>query len=139
MPNGTRRGRHWPGRVGSLLALVWCTSTATFAQDAAPSAEKGKELATRLCRGCHLVDDAADQADSRRYPTFRSIATKPGQTSEGIAAVLIKPHPPMPDIQLTRMEIENIIAYLDALRSDNALPPLLPPTGGAKPTLPSKS
>jgi cytochrome c len=139
MPNGTLRGRHWLGWAGSLLALVWCASTATFAQVAEPSADKGKELAVRLCSGCHLVDNAAGQAIPVGTPTFRSMATKPGQTGEGVAAVLIQPHPPMPDIHLSRMEIEDIIAYLDALRSDEALPPLRPPTGGAKPTLPSKS
>jgi mono/diheme cytochrome c family protein len=45
----------------------------------------------------------------------------------------------MPDIQLSRSGIDNIIPYLDELRAEQSLPPLQPPTGGGKPTLPSKS
>jgi cytochrome c len=60
-------------------------------------------------------------------PSFRGIANKTGQTGKHIEDVLIKPHQPMPDMQLSRDEIQNIISYLETLRTDKSAPPLLPP------------
>jgi len=99
---------HWLAVTSVHLALLCCASAAVIAQVAEPSAEQGKELAIRLCRSSHLVDNAAGQAVPAGTPTFRGIAIKPGQTAEQIAAVLIQPHAPMPDIQLTRAEIDSI-------------------------------
>jgi cytochrome c len=135
--NSTRK--RWVVMVGLHLAFLSCTSAPTTAQANQPSAERGKELAVRLCKNCHLIDNAAGSSVPAGSPTFRSMATAPGQTSERILSVLIRPHAPMPDIQLSRAEIDNIIAYLDMFRAEQSLPALLPPTGGAQPTLPSKS
>lgn len=130
---------HWFAVAGVHIALAWGISATAIAQVAEPSARQGRELAIRLCRNCHVVDNAAGQAVPAGTLTFRGMATKPGQTGEQITAVLIQPHAPMPDIQLTRAEIDNIIAYLDALRAEESLPPLLPPAGAPKSTFPSKS
>ena len=114
--SGSKQSRvHWFAVAVVHLALVWCASATASAQVAEPSAEKGRELAIRLCRSCHLIENASAQAVPAGTLTFRGMATKPGQTVEQITAVLIQPHAPMPDIQLTRAEIDNIIAYLDAL------------------------
>jgi hypothetical protein len=53
--------------------------------------------------------------------------------------VLVQPHAPMPDMQLTNDEMLDIIAYLDSLRSDKAAPSLLPPGVVAKPRYPAPS
>ena len=132
------RGR-WPAVAGLAFALIGCASTTTVAQDAQPSIERGKDLATRLCRNCHLLDGATTQAVPVGTPTFRSMATAPNQTRERVVSALMQPHVPMPDVQLSRTEIDDIIAYIDALRADRSLPPLLPPAGAPKPAFPSKS
>jgi cytochrome c len=125
--------------VGLHLAFLSFASASVTAQEDQPSAERGKELAIRLCKNCHVIDTAARNSVPVGMPTFRSVAIAPGQTRERILTALIQPHVPMPDIQLSRSEIDNIIAYLDELRAEQSLPPLQPPTGGGKPTLPSKS
>jgi cytochrome c len=106
-------------------------SDASNAQGAppAPSAEVGLKLSETLCQTCHLISDAVPgKAVTVGIPSFRGIANKPGQTGKAIELVLIKPHLPMPDMKLTNAEIQDIIAYLDSLRTDKSGPTLLLPS-----------
>lgn len=73
------------------------------------------------------------------FPPLRAIANLPGQTATRIMNVLIKPHVPMPDMQLSRQEMLDIVAYLDTLRTDKSAPSLLPPKQGGKPKYPEPS
>lgn len=56
-----------------------------------------------------------------------------------IVGVLMAPHPPMPNINLSRDEIGDIVAYLQTLRADQTLPHLLPAPkeGTPKPKFPA--
>ena len=108
--------------------LMSAVSIEARAQDeAGPSPEKGYELAERLCKNCHLIEENAAAVTPIGVPTFRGIANRPGQSGQHITNVLIQPHRPMPDIHLTSEEIENILSYLETLRADKSLPPLLSP------------
>jgi cytochrome c len=132
---------------GRRVAMTFAAVTATclwavqvHPQDIVPgSAETGASLANRLCTSCHLTNETAGNAFPAGVPTMRGIANKPGQTGRHIAGVLMAPHSPMPNINLSREEIGHIIAYLQSLRTDKSLPPLLPgPTEGTpKPKLPA--
>jgi len=102
-----------------------------------PSAEKGYQLAAKFCKSCHLIDGNSADTAPVGPPPFSWIANKAGQTTDRIKGSLIQPHPPMPDMHLSNDEIMNIIAYLDTLRSDDSVPPFLPPEGEAKPKYPS--
>ncbi len=120
------------------IAMILCVATlvqtvasrvASTPQASEPSAEQGYLLSQRLCQGCHVISNDKQASAIIGIPTFRSIADRPGQTSERIKRLLIKPHAPMPDMHLTIDEIMHIIAYLETLRTDRSSPPLLPPTG----------
>ena len=132
------------GCAGPFIAVV-ILSTAVASrpvsaeEKAAPSPEKGYELAQRFCQGCHLTEDKAGATIPVGVPTFRGIANRTGQTGQRIMNVLIQPHAPMPDIRLTGEEILDIIAYLETQRTDTSIPPLLPPTGSPKPKYPQPS
>ncbi len=104
-----------------------------------PSADGGRDLADKLCTGCHLI--AGDGATTAQVgpPPFKSIANKPGQTVDRIKNALMQPHPPMPDMQMTNDEMLDIITYLDTLRTDKSAPSLLPPGVVAKPRYPAPS
>ena len=105
-----------------------------------PNADRGLALADQLCSGCHIVSPKQTSSAGAGIPSFRAIANRPSQTSAHIANVLIKPHAPMPNMQLSRYEIMDIIAYLDQLRSKDAgLPLLKRPKGGGKPKFPRSS
>jgi mono/diheme cytochrome c family protein len=82
----------------------------TFAADAA----KGEVIAKRWCAACHLVTPDQTRANSDA-PSFASIAHKI-KSSKALTAFLTDPHPIMPDMNLTRDEIADIVAYIGTLR-----------------------
>jgi mono/diheme cytochrome c family protein len=82
-----------------------------------PDPKSGKTIAEKLCVGCHIVGEEASGASvPADVPSFTRIASKPGQTAQAIAGAIVVPHPPMPQIQLTREEIGDIAAYILTLR-----------------------
>lgn len=119
------------------VAACFATSQGAFAQSAQPSAVRGHQLALRLCSGCHVVDDAGNPAVPAGIGAFRGIANRPEQSAERVSNVLILPHLPMPNSQLTRDEILDILAYLETLRTNPDVPPLITPAG-PKPPIPLK-
>ena len=126
--------------VAAALAVTAGVGPALAEEDPTkkvPSAEDGKVLAGKLCGGCHLTGTERNGAAPVGPPPFVSIANRAGQTAERIEGALIQPHPPMPDMQLTKEEMRDIIAYLDTMREDRSSPLLAPPTP-EKPKTPSK-
>ena len=121
-----------------LWAVAWLAFAIlpVSAQDAQKTrAEKGEVLAQKLCANCHVLPGASPADVPAGIPTFRAIANKPGQTGDHIAQVLIQPHAPMPDLQVSREEIADILAYLETLRTDPAAPAIAPPADiGPTPT-----
>ncbi len=77
-------------------------------------AAAGKEMAERWCAECHMVSPDQQQA-SADVPTFMEIARAVEGDFAVLEAFLIDPHPPMPDMSLTRQEIRDIIAYFGTL------------------------
>lgn len=110
----------------ALALFCLLTGSAHGQEIVSGSPDKGALFADRFCSNCHLMDDGSGNAVPAGIPTFRGIANKPGQTGMHIVGVLMAPHPPMPNINLSREEIGDIIAYLQGLRADQTLPPLLP-------------
>jgi hypothetical protein len=49
-------------------------------------------------------------------PTFQSIAERSPEAIDALRAFLMDPHPPMPDLSLTRQEIRDLLSYIDSLR-----------------------
>jgi mono/diheme cytochrome c family protein len=124
--------------VGALAVLSVSRSALT-AEQAIPSPDRGHALAQRLCQGCHVIADSKQPSAIAGVPTFRSIANQPGQSGERIKGILIRPHVPMPDMHLTNEEITDIITYLETLRTDKSIPPLLSPTLPSPPKQPQRS
>ena len=124
-----------------LLVAALLTHQAANAQTATPpqgpSPQAGRELSEKLCNSCHLIGGEASTPAPVGPPSFASIANIPGMTAEHIRNVLIKPHTPMPDMQLTNIEMLNIISYLQTLRTGKDLPPMLPPNEQEKMKFPA--
>lgn len=77
-------------------------------------AEHGEQLAKQWCSSCHLV--AAEQtigADSA--PPFETIAKNSAISSGELRAWLADPHPPMPNLDLSVREIDDLTAYVMSL------------------------
>ena len=122
--------------MAALVAGISFQGSRVLAQTFEPSASRGRELAVRLCANCHLVD--AGKSAPEGIGTFRGIANRPGQSADRISNTLILPHMPMPDTQITREEIQDILAYLETLRTNPDVPRLIAPPS-TKPEVPSKT
>lgn len=107
-------------RRGCLAVLAGAMIVGAFAGVASaqihPDAKTGREIAEKLCVGCHIVGaEAAGASVPADVPSFEAIAAKPGQTVQSIAGAIVIPHPPMPNIELTREEIGDVAAYIMTL------------------------
>jgi mono/diheme cytochrome c family protein len=81
----------------------------------AGDAERGRQLAERWCASCHLVGPGQREA-SADVPTFSAIAGREDLPESLLAAFLTTPHPPMPNMALSRQEIADVLAYIRSLR-----------------------
>lgn len=93
------------------LAFVPFVLASTTASIFAADAVAGRELALRWCSACHLV--TADQERvTEAAPSFAAIAKKPGFNTGQLTKSLQWPHPAMPGRELSRVQAENIAAYI---------------------------
>lgn len=114
--------------VLALSALLVSPATPAVGQAVViQTAERGAEMAQKLCSGCHAMDGSQSATIQAGLPSLRGIANRDGQTGQRIFDVLINPHPPMPDISLAVGEIQSIILYLDSLRTNPNVQPLIVP------------
>lgn len=103
----------------SIVSPILLSCLALFAQPievarGAGLAREGETLAERWCVSCHLVAEEKSATDAA--PPFTALAQRDGDDYDWVRRWLTEPHPPMEGINLTRQEIEHIIAYLETLR-----------------------
>lgn len=83
------------------------------AAHAAGDAARGQALANTWCASCHLVDPNGTGKDTA--PPFPQIAKQGLPDQDEARAFVTAPHPPMPNFDLTRDQIDDIVAYLNSL------------------------
>lgn len=102
--------------AGTAVLAGLLASGAAFAADGV--AARGEVLAKRWCAGCHVV--AADQTRaSSDAPSFFALTGETARTPESLAAYLALPetvHGKMPDLHLSRVEIADVVAYVETLK-----------------------
>lgn len=111
--------------VQAALTFLLLSAVPVLAQENAPAvrtpemaiadANAGRDLARKLCVSCHAVEAGASPMQSD-IPSFHIIANRPGRTRETLTNWLTLPHPPMPQLDLSRQEIQDLGAYLLSLR-----------------------
>jgi mono/diheme cytochrome c family protein len=94
--------------IGLLFAVV-------AAGEARADAKAGARLARQWCSSCHLVAANQTSAVPQGPPSFPAVA-RSGMTPAQLRAFLSHPHGAMPDLALTRVEIDNLIDYIESLR-----------------------
>jgi mono/diheme cytochrome c family protein len=95
----------------ALLATILLL---TVAAPARGDAAKGAVLAERWCAACHVVGAGHGESVPQGPPTFAQVA-RSGLTANQ-RAFLSHPHGAMPDLSLTRGEIEDLVDYIATLR-----------------------
>jgi mono/diheme cytochrome c family protein len=76
-------------------------------------AARGRLIADKWCASCHGagVGSATDQV-----PSFVSIARNIGAKPEALRTFLRAPHQPMPPLQLSNQEIEDLAVFIESRR-----------------------
>jgi cytochrome c len=97
-------------RVATVAVIVMCVVDPARAQG---DPEVGRELAQRWCTSCHVVDREGHGADAG--PALPTLLGDGRRTEDELRGWLAAPHPPMPNFDLSRQEIEDIVAYLASL------------------------
>jgi mono/diheme cytochrome c family protein len=81
----------------------------------AADVEQGKVIAERWCSGCHVVQPRQTTAVTDQAPAFATIAKTPDFDAGKLALLLLKPHPSMPKLSLSRAEVADLAEYMRAL------------------------
>ena len=90
--------------VAAALALLPLSARAA-------DIEQGHALARQWCAACHAVEPGA-KTTSDIPPSFVSIARRKDVTASSLRAWLNAPHPNMPNFELSRAAIDDLIAYI---------------------------
>jgi mono/diheme cytochrome c family protein len=94
-----------------IVAIAVSLAAAGQAQ-AAGDAAQGKAAAERWCATCHVVAPGGRGADVA--PNFATIAKQ--RNDEYLRGFLTRPHPPMPRFELSRQDIDDLVAYIGSQR-----------------------
>jgi mono/diheme cytochrome c family protein len=81
----------------------------------AADALNGERLAQRWCAACHVVTPDQRQANADA-PLFEEIAKRPNFSELGLVTFLLDPHSKMPNMNLSRTEAADIVAYIRRLQ-----------------------
>jgi mono/diheme cytochrome c family protein len=97
--------------VFATLAVGWLLQSYPAHADVA----NGERLAKQWCAQCHVIDASGPSSTlPQGPPSFRVAA---GHLNSGeLRAFLTHPHGQMPDLALTRSEIDDLIGYIESLR-----------------------
>ena len=97
----------------SVLGNVSMAQQATVAQQVDIAA--GRDLARRSCSSCHQVEPGTPQRTDGA-PSFAALANDRTKTEAALRAWLFEPHPPMPALSLSVVEIRGLMAYIASLK-----------------------
>ena len=78
-------------------------------------AQKGAQLARQWCANCHVIGGNPTGAVPQGPPSFPAIA-RSEMSADQLRTFLSHPHGAMPDLALTRAEIDDLIGYIETLR-----------------------
>jgi mono/diheme cytochrome c family protein len=102
-----------------MLLLVACSTFVAVggaSVSLAADAYQGKDIAERWCAGCHVVERDQKSPAIDQAPPFASVGRTPGFDANKLAILLLKPHPNMTKLALSREEVANLAAYILTLK-----------------------
>jgi len=103
-------------RVLVAIACLCLISVPAVAQKLPGDPGAGRAVAQRGCAQCHVIGESEGQAAVNGVPTFAGLARDPSMTEARLQGFMQAPHPPMPDLALTRREINDVTSYILSLR-----------------------
>ncbi|MDH3242081.1 MAG: cytochrome c [Alphaproteobacteria bacterium] len=100
-------------RTRLLAALFLATCVPVVPASAAGDAAEGERVANRWCVSCHVVGDKPMASD--KAPAFAALAADPAKSEGYLKGWISNPHPPMPNFNLTRQTVDDLVAYIRSL------------------------
>src|SRR6516165_12251549 len=97
----------------SLLVLSVLAGLVT--RPAHADASKGAQIARQWCANCHVIGGNPTGPVPQGPPSFQMVAHS-GISADQLRAFLSHPHGAMPNLALTRAEIDDLISYIETLR-----------------------
>jgi cytochrome c len=97
-----------------VVVLVSLVLAAATAHPARADATRGSQLAQQWCASCHVTGGSPAGSLQQGPPSFHTIAG--ARTPDQLRAFLSHPHGAMPDLSLTRQEIDDLVGYIETLR-----------------------
>ena len=99
----------WYALLG--LSVIACLTAVPARADAS----KGAQIARQWCANCHVIGGNPAGPVPQGPPTFQMVAQS-GMTADQLRVYLSHPHGAMPNLSLTRAEIDDLISYIETLR-----------------------
>jgi mono/diheme cytochrome c family protein len=102
--------------VSLLATVIQAASSHTAAAQPEGDSDSGHQLAETWCSSCHVVGQEQQRGTSTGAPTFTAIAHMKSTTPLGLHVFLQTPHDRMPDLHLSRAEMDDLVAYIISFR-----------------------
>ena len=97
--------------IGLVLAAAQASAQSPIGDPVA-----GRALTLRACAECHAVPNQQGGTVSDAVPSFVTIARSLTSTELSLCVFLQTPHAPMPNLMLTRREIDDVVSYILSLK-----------------------
>jgi len=107
--------------LAAALVTLTLASAAAAEEPPAPGVEtysaeeKGADLARLWCGACHVTGASEPERGMDAAPPFATLAPMVHANPEHYRVFLTSPHGPMREINLSRDEIEAVLAYISSL------------------------
>ena len=100
----------------NLPQIILVLSALTFGGPASAFGDKveGRKIAAQWCATCHVVQ-SGQTSGTTDAPPFREIKKRHQANMDFLQSFLTQDHPQMPNMSLTKQEIENLQAYIGSL------------------------
>jgi mono/diheme cytochrome c family protein len=109
-------GREGIMRIQLIAACLLLAAAPARSQGLTGDAVAGRALALQTCATCHAVADRQAQPAMDGVPAFATLARDPAVTEPRLRAFLQNPHGQMPNLALSRREIDDVVSYILSLR-----------------------
>lgn len=77
---------------------------------------EGRRIAGQWCSSCHVIGPEGRGADGA--PPFMALANNPAKTETYLKGWISNPHPPMPNLNLSRRTIDDLVSYIRSLAAN---------------------
>ncbi len=100
-----------------MLACLTAAMVLAAAQTAHAAGDPldGERIAQRWCSGCHLVGQRGRGGGGAPAPAFVALANNPAKSENYLKTWITNPHPPMPNFNLSRRTVDDLVAYILSL------------------------